>query len=55
MKPSTSLADPYPSPTILPTAYLGDDAADYEAELVVVIGRDCKDVEEGDVGDYILG
>jgi 2-keto-4-pentenoate hydratase/2-oxohepta-3-ene-1,7-dioic acid hydratase in catechol pathway len=31
------------------------DAVDYEAELVVVIGKKAKDVELGDVNDYILG
>lgn len=28
---------------------------DYEAELAVVIGKKCKDVQENEVNDYILG
>lgn len=28
---------------------------DYEAELAVVIGKECKDVRESEVPDYILG
>lgn len=33
-KASTALADPYPAPTVIPKAYAGDNAADYESELV---------------------
>ncbi|TYJ51354.1 hypothetical protein B9479_008080 [Cryptococcus floricola] len=55
MKPSTALADPFPAATILPKAFLKDDTADYEAELVVVIGRACKNVGEEDALDYVLG
>ena len=51
MKPSTSLLDPegeiiYPSLS---------KRVDYEAELAVVIGKECHDVEEKDTHDYILG
>lgn len=44
MKPLTSLADPYPAPTVIPEFTLKDDSADYESELVIVIGKDCKNV-----------
>ncbi|KAI9637756.1 putative mitochondrion protein [Dioszegia hungarica] len=55
LKPSTALGDPYPAPTILPKAFEQDNAADYEAELVVVIGKDCKNVGEEEAMDYVLG
>lgn len=55
MKPSTSLADPYPSPTIIPKFTLKDDCCDYESELAVVIGKVCKDVSEAEAMDYVLG
>jgi 2-keto-4-pentenoate hydratase/2-oxohepta-3-ene-1,7-dioic acid hydratase in catechol pathway len=55
LKPATALGDPYPAPTILPRAFLQDNAADYEAELAVVIGKDCKDVSEDQAMDYVLG
>jgi len=32
-----------------------DSQADYEGELVVVIGRDAKDVGEEEALDYVLG
>lgn len=31
------------------------DSLDYECELAVVIGKDCRDVEKEEVQDYILG
>ncbi|ATZ56504.1 hypothetical protein BCIN_13g03420 [Botrytis cinerea B05.10] len=55
MKPSTSLADPYPSPTVIPKFALKDDCCDYESELVIVIGEKCKDVSEADALNYVLG
>lgn len=55
MKPSTSLADPYPSPTIIPSFTLKDDCCDYEAELVIVIGETCKGVSEAEALKYVLG
>jgi len=55
MKPSTSLADPYPAPTIIPNFTLKDDCCDYESELVIVIGKKCKDVSEEEALDYVLG
>lgn len=55
MKPSTSLASPWPAPTILPKITQEDDCGDYESELVVVIGKQCKNVTEADALDYVLG
>ena len=55
MKPSTALADPYPAPTIIPKFTIKDDCADYESELVVVIGKKCKDISEAEALEYVLG
>jgi len=55
MKPSTSLADPYPAPTVIPKFTLKDDSCDYESELVIVIGKKAKDVSEAEALDYVLG
>lgn len=55
MKPSTSLADPYPAPTVLPKLTQQDNTGDYESEMVIVIGRDAKDVSESEALDYVLG
>jgi 2-keto-4-pentenoate hydratase/2-oxohepta-3-ene-1,7-dioic acid hydratase in catechol pathway len=32
-----------------------DDQADYEGELVILIGKDAKNVSEADAWDYIVG
>jgi 2-keto-4-pentenoate hydratase/2-oxohepta-3-ene-1,7-dioic acid hydratase in catechol pathway len=55
MKPSTALSDPFPAPTVLPKAFAKDDSADYESELAVVLGKDCKNVSEAEAMDYVLG
>lgn len=55
MKPSTALAGPYPQPTVIPRSFVDDDAADWEAEVAVIIGKLCKDVSETDALDYVLG
>ncbi|KAJ5761047.1 hypothetical protein N7520_008203 [Penicillium odoratum] len=55
LKPSTALADPYPAPTILPKITQTDNTGDYESEMVIVIGRDAKDVPESEALDYVLG
>ncbi|KAL2854423.1 hypothetical protein BJY01DRAFT_205133 [Aspergillus pseudoustus] len=55
LKPPTSLADPYPSPTILPKITQADGTGDYEAEMVIVLGREAKDVSEDEALDYVLG
>lgn len=55
MKPSTALADPHPAPTVIPKAFVKDNAADYESEVAVVLGKPCKNVSEEDAMDYVLG
>ncbi|KKK21295.1 hypothetical protein P175DRAFT_0458295 [Aspergillus ochraceoroseus IBT 24754] len=54
-KPSAALADPFPAPTILPRITQVDNTGDYESEMVIVIGRDAKDVREDEALDYVLG
>ena len=41
-------------PIILPR-HLHSDQVDYECELAVVIGRDCKNVSVADALDFVLG
>ena len=41
-------------PILLPTK-LKSDAVDYECELAVVIGKNCKNVSKADALDYVLG
>ncbi|KAF5227495.1 hypothetical protein FAUST_11739 [Fusarium austroamericanum] len=55
MKPETSLGDPFPARTILPKLTQVDDCGDYESELAIVVGRECKNVSEADAYDYVLG
>ncbi|WVQ87874.1 hypothetical protein IAS59_001605 [Cryptococcus gattii] len=55
MKPSTSLADPFPSPTIIPKAFVASNSADFESEVAFVIGKDAKNVSEEKALDYVLG
>jgi 2-keto-4-pentenoate hydratase/2-oxohepta-3-ene-1,7-dioic acid hydratase in catechol pathway len=55
MKPETSLGDPWPAPVILPKITQQDDCGDYESELAVIIGNECKNVSEADAAEYILG
>ena len=55
MKPSTSLASLLPAPTVIPRITQEDDCGDYESELVVVIGKDCKNVTEASTMEYVLG
>lgn len=55
MKPAMSLAGPWPDKTVVPKSSVEDDAADYEAEVAVVIGKSCKDVDESEALDYVLG
>ena len=54
-KPSSALSDPFPAPTIIPKHVQKDNCADYEAELVLVIGKRAKNVKEEDALDYLLG
>jgi 2-keto-4-pentenoate hydratase/2-oxohepta-3-ene-1,7-dioic acid hydratase in catechol pathway len=55
MKPSTALADPHPGPVVIPRTFVSDDAADFESEVALVIGKECKNVSEEDALDYLLG
>ncbi|KAJ4415121.1 hypothetical protein N0V85_002855 [Neurospora sp. IMI 360204] len=55
LKPATALADPYPAPTPIPKHTIDSDSADYESELAIIIGKDCKNVSEADALDYVLG
>jgi 2-keto-4-pentenoate hydratase/2-oxohepta-3-ene-1,7-dioic acid hydratase in catechol pathway len=52
-KGANSVQDPG-QPIVLPTA-LPSSEVDYECELAVVIGRECKNVSEHDALDYVLG
>lgn len=52
IKPTTALCGPGDA-VVLPEGY--EDSIDYEAELVIVIGKKAKDVPEEKVDDYILG
>lgn len=54
-KPATSLADPYPAPTVVPRFHDKDNCCDYESELAIIIGRTCKNVSEEKALDYVLG
>ncbi|WWD09720.1 hypothetical protein V865_007848 [Kwoniella europaea PYCC6329] len=55
MKPSSALADPYPSPTIIPKSFVSDNAADFESEVALIIGKEAKNVSEDNALDYLLG
>ncbi|PWN86829.1 putative mitochondrion protein [Acaromyces ingoldii] len=55
MKPSTSLGDPWPAKTVIPKATAADNAADYESEVAIVLGKTCKDVSEAEAMDRFLG
>jgi len=50
--PSTTLTHPG-DPVVIPAC--SPDHIDYEAELGVVIGRRCRDVEEADAMNYVAG
>lgn len=52
IKPRTALA----GPGDLPVAKAAqDDQLDFETELALVIGKDCRDVSEDQALDYVLG
>lgn len=55
LKPATALADPYPVPTLIPKHTIQSDSADYESELAIIIGKDCKNISEAEALDYVLG
>ncbi|MEM7383487.1 MAG: fumarylacetoacetate hydrolase family protein [Verrucomicrobiota bacterium] len=53
MKTSSAIQNPG-EPIVLPRT-LRSDKVDYECELAVVIGKDCRNVSEEDALDYVLG
>ncbi|CAB4380407.1 hypothetical protein RhiirA5_356113 [Rhizophagus irregularis] len=53
IKPSSSLQNPFDKIRI-PTL-VSNNQVDYEAELAVIIGKDCKDVSKEDALQYVLG
>ncbi|KAK7186466.1 homoprotocatechuate catabolism bifunctional isomerase/decarboxylase [Paraphaeosphaeria sporulosa] len=55
LKPSTALGDPWPARTVLPALTQKSDTGDYESELAIVLGKDCKNVSEEEGLDYVLG
>lgn len=55
LKPSAALAGPYPEEIILPRSFIKDDAADWESELALVLGKDCKNVSEENAMEHLLG
>ncbi|EXK27049.1 hypothetical protein FOMG_16487 [Fusarium oxysporum f. sp. melonis 26406] len=55
LKPSSSLGDPWPAPTILPKLTQQDDCGDYETELAVVIGKTAKNVPASEAMNCVLG
>ena len=52
-KPNTCLNNPN-APVSIPKTAQHEDL-DYEVELAVIIGKDCKDVPEGQALDHVLG
>lgn len=52
IKATNSLTGP-DTDIVLPQ--MAPDEVDYEAELAVVIGKECKNIETNEVEDYILG
>ncbi|KAK4705488.1 hypothetical protein P7C70_g711, partial [Phenoliferia sp. Uapishka_3] len=55
LKPSTSLTGPFPAKIVVPKFTIPSESADYESELGVIIGKDCKNVTEADAMEYVLG
>ncbi|KAJ1021926.1 hypothetical protein NDA16_003688 [Ustilago loliicola] len=55
MKPETALAGPWPEKTKVPKSFVQDDAADYEAEVAIILDYDCKNVSEEDAMRYCYG
>lgn len=52
IKPRTALAGPGDLPV---SKAAQNDQLDYETELALVIGKDCRDVTEDQALDYVLG
>ena len=54
IKPRTALNGPYPAKIPVPRI-AQDGSSDYEAELVVVMGKSGRDIPEDEAMDYVLG
>lgn len=54
IKPRTAIADPHPAEIKIPKC-AQDGTSDYEAELVVVIGRSARNITAEEAPRYILG
>lgn len=55
LKPDTALCGPSPDNIVVPKFTQVDKSADYESEMAVIIGQNCKDVTEQDAMRYVLG
>ncbi|CAI7580117.1 unnamed protein product [Penicillium pancosmium] len=53
-KPRTAITDPYPSAINIPKV-AQDGSSDYEAELVIVMGKAARDITAEQAPSYILG
>ncbi|KAJ5745098.1 2-keto-4-pentenoate hydratase [Penicillium odoratum] len=53
-KPRTAITDPYPTTINIPKV-AQDGSSDYEAELVIVIGKSARDITAELASSYILG
>jgi 2-keto-4-pentenoate hydratase/2-oxohepta-3-ene-1,7-dioic acid hydratase in catechol pathway len=54
-KPVSAISSSIDDIVVPKVAQLDDDRVDYEAELVVVLGKRARDVSEEDALDYVLG
>lgn len=53
-KPRTAICNPYPEPLNIPKC-AQDGTSDYEAELVIVIGKSARDITAEEAPNFILG
>jgi 2-keto-4-pentenoate hydratase/2-oxohepta-3-ene-1,7-dioic acid hydratase in catechol pathway len=53
-KPRTAITDPYPAAINIPKV-AQNGSSDYEAELVIVIGKMARDITAEQAPSYILG
>ena len=53
-KPRTSLCGPFPATVSIPKV-AQDGTSDYEAELAVILSKDCRNVSEESALDFVLG
>ena len=58
MKPTSSLCDPTDEILVDPSCQTANDGkgeVDYEVEMVIVIGKECKNVSQKNAMEYVLG